>query len=319
MPAPILESAMDTRLSLHRLRVQRVQDELAARGWHALLVPSSDPHLSEYLPERWQGRVWLSGFTGSAGTLVVTADRALLFADSRYWTQAESELAGSGIELVRIGAGGATAHVDWLAANTPAGGTVVVDGQVLSLAQAQILRTALQAAGSTLLTTQDLLERVWDDRPGLPAERVWEHGTPHAATSRGDKLAAVRAAMRGHGATHHFVSTVDDAAWITNLRGSDVPYNPVFLAHLMIADDGVQLFVGDGKVSERLAQALATDGIGLAPYAGAGDALGALGADQRLLLDPRRVTLMTWAWAKPCRPWPFSNARKKWDSTGPAC
>jgi Xaa-Pro aminopeptidase len=291
MPAPILESAMDTRLSLHRLRVQRVQDELAARGWHALLVPSSDPHLSEYLPERWQGRVWLSGFTGSAGTLVVTPDRALLFADSRYWTQAESELAGSGIELVRIGAGGATAHVDWLAANTPAGGTVVVDGQVLSLAQAQILRTALQAAGSTLLTTQDLLERVWDDRPGLPAERVWEHGTPHAETSRGDKLAAVRAAMRGHGATHHFVSTVDDVAWITNLRGSDVPYNPVFLAHLMIADDGAQLFVGDGKLSERLAQALATDGIVLAPYAGAGDALGALGADQRLLLDPRRVTL----------------------------
>ncbi|MEO7243612.1 MAG: aminopeptidase P family N-terminal domain-containing protein, partial [Rubrivivax sp.] len=220
---------MDIRTSHHRLRVQRVQHELAARGWHALLVPSSDPHLSEYLPERWQGREWLSGFTGSAGTLVVTLNHAALFADSRYWTQAEAELAGSGIELVRTGAGGATAHFEWLAADTPAGGSVAVDGHVLSLAQAQTLRAALQARGATLVTTHDVLDAVWPDRPALPAERVWEHGAPHAATPRRDKLAAVREAMTAQGASRHFVSTVDDVAWITNLRGSDVPYNPVFL------------------------------------------------------------------------------------------
>ncbi|HMR70017.1 MAG TPA: aminopeptidase P family N-terminal domain-containing protein, partial [Rubrivivax sp.] len=125
---------MDTRIIPVRARIQAVQAALVARGWHALLVPSADPHLSEYLPGRWQAREWLSGFTGSMGTLVVTVDRALLFADSRYWVQAEAELAGSGIELERVATGGSTAHVDWLAAHTPRGGTVAVDGRVLALA-----------------------------------------------------------------------------------------------------------------------------------------------------------------------------------------
>ena len=282
---------MDSRLSTHRLRVQRVQDELIARQWHALLVPSSDPHLSEYLPPRWQAREWLSGFTGSMGTLVITVEGAALFADSRYWVQAEAELAHSGIELVKIATGGSTAHLDWLVAHTPAGATVAVDGQVLALAAAQQLHAALQAAGAALRTDVDLMDTVWPDRPGLPVERVYEHRAPYAPTPRSDKLADVRAGLQARGATHHFVSTVDDIAWITNLRGSDVPYNPVFLAHLLVGPGQATLFVGDGKISAKLAAALAADGITLAPYAAAGDALAALDARAVLLLDPKRVTL----------------------------
>lgn len=282
---------MDTRVSQHRLRVQRVQQTLAQRGWHALLVPSSDPHLSEYLPARWQGREWLSGFTGSMGTLVITPDRAALFADSRYWEQAAAELAGSGIVLVKIPNGAATAHVDWLVAHTPPGGAVAVDGQVLSLSAAVQLRAALAATGATLHTADDLLDAVWPDRPGLPAEPVYEHLAPHAATPRVDKLLRVREAMQAHGATRHFVSTVDDIAWITNLRGSDVSYNPVFLAHLLIAADQALLFVGAGKVPPELAARLGHDGITIAPYAAAGDTLAALPATEVLLLDPKRVTL----------------------------
>ena len=282
---------MDTRLTDQRLRVQRVQDELVARGWHALLVPSADPHLSEYLPQRWQAREWLSGFTGSMGTLVITVDGAHVFADSRYWVQAEAELAGSGIALVKINTGAATAHIDWLAANTPPGGTVAVDGQVLALAAAQQLRAALQAAGARLHTADDLINAIWPDRPGLPAERIYEHTAPHAPVPRSDKLLQLRAAMHDRGATHHFVSTVDDIAWITNLRGSDVSYNPVFLAHLLIAPETATLFVGSGKISDKLAEKLAADGITLAPYAAAGDALAALGAGLVLLVDPKRITL----------------------------
>jgi Xaa-Pro aminopeptidase len=281
---------MDTRTSTTRLRIDRLREELERLGVHALLVPSADPHLSEYLPERWQARQWLSGFTGSMGTLVVTLERAAVFADSRYWVQAEAELAGSGIELVKIATGTSPAHVEWLATHVPAGQAVAVDGQVLGLAAAQALQAALDRAGVKLRTELDPVEAVWEGRPGLPPQPVYEHRAPHAPMSRAAKLAQVREAMARHGTSHHFVSTVDDIAWITNLRGSDVSYNPVFLAHLLIDAQGATLFVGAGKVDAALAAALAADGLRVADYAQAGAALGALPAASTLLVDPRRVT-----------------------------
>ena len=265
---------MDTRTSPIRLRLERLRDAMASAGVHAVLVPSADPHLSEYLPGHWQGREWFSGFTGSMGTLVVTRDGAMLFADSRYWVQAERELEGTGVTLEKIPTGNAVAHIDWLARQVPRGQTVAVDGQVLGLAQAQALKVMLDKAGVTFRTDLDLLDRVWPERPDLPAAPVYEHRAPHAPTSRAAKLAGVREAMARRGATHHFVSTVDDIAWITNLRGSDVSYNPVFLAHLLIDLTGATLFVGADKVGPELAATLAADGVKLAPYAQAATALG---------------------------------------------
>ncbi len=282
---------MDTRTSPIRLRITQLREVLAHQGVHALLVPSADPHLSEYLPGHWQGRQWLSGFTGSMAPLVVTLDQAVLFADSRYWVQAEAELAGTGITLVKIPTGNALAHIDWLAREVPHGAVVAVDGQVLALASAQALRTALSGAGRLLRTDLDLLGAIWPDRPALPAQPVYEHSAPHATLARAAKLAQVRQALAERGATQHFVSTVDDIAWLTNLRGSDVSYNPVFLAHLLLDMSGARLFVGADKVDAALEKQLAADGIALAPYAQAGAALAALGENETLLLDPRRVTL----------------------------
>ncbi len=281
---------MDTRTSPIRLRITQLREVLAQRGVHALLVPSSDPHLSEYLPGHWQGRQWLSGFTGSMATLVVAADRAALFADSRYWVQAAAELEGSGIELVKIATGSATDHLDWLARHTPRGGCVAVDGQVLGLAAAKALQQAMDAAGVLLRNDTDLLAEIWPERPALPAQPVYEHRAPHAPTPRADKLAQVRRAMASRGASQHFISTVDDIAWLSNLRGSDVSYNPVFLAHLLLDLTGGTLFVGDGKIGPALAAVLKADGIELAPYTQAGAALGRLGAGDTLLVDPRRIT-----------------------------
>ena len=282
---------MDTRTSPIPLRLERVRDALKAHGLSALLVPSSDPHLSEYLPERWQGRVWLSGFTGSMATLVVTTERAALFADSRYWVQAEAELRGSGVDLVKIPTGAATHHIDWLATNLPRGAAVAVDGQVIGLAAAQALRAGLDKAGVALRTEADLLAGVWADRASLPRAAVYAHRAPQAVTTRGAKLAALREAMARHGATHHFVSTVDDVAWITNLRGADVDYNPVFLGHLLIEATRATLFVGSGKIDAALAVELAADGLTLADYALAAPALTALPTGSSLLIDPRRITL----------------------------
>ena len=282
---------MDTRTSPIPVRIESVRDSLRSLGIDALLVPSSDPHLSEYLPERWQGRVWLSGFTGSMGTLVVTTERAALFADSRYWVQAERELQGSGIDLVKIPTGAATHHIDWLARTVRQGGSVAVDGQVLGLAAAQAMRRAFDAGGITLRTDIDVLADVWPDRPDLPQGRVYAHRAPHATTPRTAKLVSVRQAMAQHKATHHFVSTVDDVAWITNLRGADVDYNPVFLAHLLIDAASATLFVGAGKIDPALATELAADGITLAGYDRAAGSLASLPSGSTLLLDPRRVTL----------------------------
>ena len=282
---------MDTRTSPFRLRIEKVRDALARHGLAAVLVPSSDPHLSEYLPERWQGRQWLSGFTGSMGTLVVTQDTAAVFADSRYWVQAEAELDGTGTELVKIATGNATTHVDWLVSHVAGGATVGVDGNVLGLAAAQFLKATLTKAGVTLRTDFDVLAEVWPERPGLPAAAVYEHLAPQAPLARAAKLAAVREAMARLGATHHFISTVDDVAWLFNLRGADVSFNPVFLAHALLDATGVTLFVGTGKIGAALEATLAQDSVRLAAYDQAGAALAALPADAALLIDPKRITL----------------------------
>ena len=277
--------------SVFAQRIASAQSTLTELGLAACLVPSSDPHLSEYLPARWQGREWLSGFTGSMGTLVVTQNRAALFADSRYWTQAEAELANTGIELVKIDTGASTHHVQWLAQNTGNGKVVGVDGAVLGLAAAQQLRDVLAKVGATVRTDVDLFAYIWPDRASLPLAPVYEHDAAYASAPRSTKLTQVRLSMAQAGASHHFISTVDDIAWLFNLRGSDVSYNPVFLAHALITASGATLFVATGKVPADLGMRLKEDGVAVQDYALAGPALAALPASVVLLLDPRRVTL----------------------------
>jgi Xaa-Pro aminopeptidase len=282
---PTLSSPPDRAAALALLR-----EAMRRHAVDAVLVPSSDPHLSEYLPAHWQGRAWLSGFNGSVGAFIATASMAGVWTDARYWTQAETELAGSEVRLMKIPSGASLLHIDWLAANLLPGQTVAVDARVLGLATARQLDDALSARGILLRTDIDLLDEVWSTRPGLPTAPVFEHEAPYAADSRADKLAATRTAMAKLGANRHFLSTLDDIAYLFNLRGADVHFNPVFLAHALIEPAGATLFVGAGKVAPDLAARLLADGVRLAPYDAAEAALAALRVDTALLVDPRRVT-----------------------------
>ena len=276
-----------------RARLQALRAAMQRHGVDALMVPSADPHLSEYLPARYQGREWLSNFTGSVGTFIITSDFAGVWTDGRYWTQAESELAGTGVQLMKITSGASVQYVDWLAENMRPGQTVAVDGAVLGLSIARLLQAALSARGVQLRTDLDVLEEVWTGRPSLPTEQVYEHLPPYAAKGRGTKLAELRAEMARLGATHHVISTLDDIAWLFNLRGSDVNFNPIFLSHALVDASQADIFVAEGKVAADLAGELAADGIQVRPYGQAAAALAALPEDAALLLDPRRITYGT--------------------------
>ncbi len=271
-------------------RLAQLRSAMQHHGFDYCLIPSADPHLSEYLPPRWQAREVFSGFTGSVATLIVSQDFAGLWVDSRYWEQADIELQGSGIQMVKIVGSAATAHIDWLAQHMQANQTLSVDGKVLSLASARSLQNALFPKRVKIHTETDLIDAVWTDRPGLPTEKIYEHAAPFAVVSRAEKLKLVRQAMQDKGAQYHFISTVDDIAWLLNLRGADVNYNPVFVSHLLLDQEQASLFVPLNKVSDEIQQALLKDGVVCRDYTEAEQALQALPASAGVLIDPRRIT-----------------------------
>jgi len=191
---------------------------------------------------------------------------------------------------MKLGDAATPNHVDWLAGSLRAGQRVAVDGAVLGLAAFRTLSQALEPKDIALDISDDPLTGVWESRPGLPVEPIYEHLPPHACVSRADKLAAVRAAMAAHGANTHLLCTLDDIAWLFNLRGADVAHNPVFLAYALVRERDAVLFVGEGKVSSSLSDRLAADGVAVAPYKAVSEALAGLTTKDTLLIDPARVT-----------------------------
>lgn len=279
MTSPIADRLASLRLAMRQ------------HGVDACIVPTSDPHLSEYLPDRWQAREWLSGFTGSAGTLVVCGDMAALWTDSRYWEQAESQLQGTGIELMRSGKVDTPSPSAWVAARLAPESVVAIDGSVLSVQEWRRWQESCREARITLETGLDLPGVVWDDRPALPRGRVFAHEAPWACRTRQENLAAVRAEMRRRDAQWHLLSALDDIAWLFNLRGNDIPYNPVFLSHALIGHDSARLFVDAAKLAPDLVSSLRAEGLSIEPYESIGSALAELPAGGKLLIDPARVTV----------------------------
>ncbi|MFK8103918.1 MAG: aminopeptidase P family N-terminal domain-containing protein [Saprospiraceae bacterium] len=262
---------------------------LTSNKFDAYLIPSSDPHQSEYVAEHWSTRTWLSGFTGSAGTVIITSSHAGLWTDSRYFLQAEDELASSEMVLHPQQVPHAPEHLQWLLAELPEGATVACDGNLFSIAQIRGIERILAPKNIKLDYQKDLPGEIWKDRPNLPKYPFFEHEVKYAGMSRGEKLTQIRTEMKAQGANYHLVSTLDNIAWIFNIRSNDVDCNPVTIAYAVIGEREAFLFIDEAKVPAALRTSFAEDGIRFHPYDGLEHFLG--GLSESILLNPTTTSV----------------------------
>jgi len=269
--------------------LNRLRSSMNEAGIDACIIPSSDPHQNEYIPGHWQFRRWFSGFTGSAGTVVVTKDFAGLWTDSRYFIQAEQQLKGSGIELVKLKIPHTPEHVDWLADRLKKGSQVGIDGRFFSSASVKHLMQQLDPAGIGIQTDVDLLSPLWQNRPGLPETPVYLHETRFAGKSRHEKIAEVKTGMQKLKADLHLITTLDDIAWLLNLRGSDISFCPFFVSYCLVGTHDVSLFIDPAKVPDEVRNELESDHVRILPYDQVESHLRNLEPGLRLYLAPERV------------------------------
>lgn len=269
-------------------RLRRLREVMRREHLAAFVFPGTDPHGSEYVPSRWEGRKWVSGFDGSAGLAVVTTDAAALWTDSRYFIAAAEQLRGTEFVLMKERVEGTPAPAEWIASRL-SGATsteVGIDGMSSSAATVEALIADLRKAGGiTVRTNLDVLEEIWDDRPALPEGAVCEHCMEYAGESRAEKLRRIRAALREVHADGMLISALDDIAWTLNLRGSDVHCNPVFVSYLLIAHDRATLFVDRRKISPQIEAALKADGVRTDDYANVARGLKKY-PEYNILIDP---------------------------------
>lgn len=262
---------------------------MALSDFDAYIIPGTDPHMSEYMPDFWQVRSWFSGFTGSAGTLVITTNFAGLWTDSRYFLQAEAELKGSGIELVKLRIPHTPEHVDWIVKNLPVGSRVGVDGKMISVDSVRSMRTAFTGKQIELVTNEDLVSPLWTDRPPIPLNPVIEHDVEFSGCAREEKIGMVRNEMTRLGVTHHLITSLDDIAWLLNLRGTDILYNPLFVSYVLIDTQSVKLFVNEAKIDPETEEDLLNDGVSICGYGEIEETLSKLEKGNKLLLAPGKV------------------------------
>lgn len=257
-------------------RIERLRELMEREKIDAFIIPSSDAHNGEYIADHWKSREWISGFTGSAGTAVVTMKSAALWTDSRYFLQAEEQLDGTEYQLMRLRMEGTPSITEWLGAELAekSGATVAIDGSTSTYNTVQAMTMALRKQGGiTLRTNLDPMSRIWTDRPALPQKPIRKHPMEWAGTTAADKLTAIRRRLAAVHADGMLVSALDDIAWTLNLRGADIECNPVFIAYLLIASRGATLFTECCRVSDEVKEYLNDNGVELRPYNKIGEGL----------------------------------------------
>ena len=251
-------------------RIEALRDVMRRESIDAFIFPSTDPHNGEYVPAHWEGRKWISGFNGSAGTAVVTMTDAALWTDSRYFIAAEEQLRGTGFRLMKERVEGTPSITRWLGMKlaTVQSPTVGVDGTVNSASSVASLITELRAEGGiTVRTNFDPLALIWTDRPPVPQDKVSIHPLEYAGEPCHDKMARIRQQLKSMHAYGMLVSALDDIAWTLNLRGTDVHCNPVFVSYLLIDTKRATLFVDRAKLTPEVEAYLEAEGVAVAGYA----------------------------------------------------
>ena len=273
-------------VNIHKRRLASVRSIMNKKGIDALIVPSSDPHLGEYVPDHWRVIRWLTGFSGSAGNAVITRSFAGLWTDSRYFIQAEEQLRDSGFELVKLKVPHTPEHIDWLAGIMKRGNRVAVDGRLISAGQMNLLKTALREKGVRLSLKGDLVTRLWNERPPLPDERAFAHPPEYSGESRTDKITRVRNRMAEMNVEYHLLTSCDDIMWLLNIRGADIAYSPLLLSFAIVSAEQVLLFADEEKIPQGMKAELDRDGVVLLPYDMTGPVLGSLPEKCSILLNP---------------------------------
>lgn len=279
-------------------RLEKLREVMRREHLSAFIFPSTDAHQSEYVADHWQGRAWISGFNGSAGTAVVTMHSAALWTDSRYFIAAEEQLRGTEFQLMKLKVEGTPTISDWIASelsqNEDECREVGLDGMVNSYNDTMALISDLRKAGGiTVRTNFDPLEQIWMNRPAIPENPVEIQSLNFAGETVDDKIQRIRKALREHHADGILVSALDDIAWTLNLRGTDVHCNPVFVSYLLISSDQVSLFVNPKKISSEVKAYLDEHGISLFDYNQVEEGLESY-ADYNILLDGDETSFCLW-------------------------
>ncbi|RHP32445.1 aminopeptidase P family protein [Lachnotalea sp. AF33-28] len=270
--------------NLNRLRALMSEKQV-----DAYMVPTSDYHESEYVGGYFKTRAWMTGFTGSAGTLIVSQQEAGLWTDGRYFIQAETQLKGSGITLYRMGNEGVPTVFEFLENTVPEGGCLGFDGRVVNAALGKGLEDAMKKKGARIAWEEDLCGQIWTDRPALSAEKAYLLKEEYTGCSMADKLAGLRMAMKEKGADIHLNTCLDDIAWLFNMRGNDIPYNPVVLSYAAVTMTEAVLFVQDGVLGEDIARELEKNCVTVRPYEAVYDYVKQIPETCRVLLDKSRT------------------------------
>lgn len=272
----------------HTEKLARLRKVMNEHGIHAYIIPSSDPHISEYLPDRFKAIEWMSGFTGSAGALVITPDFAGLWTDSRYFVQADEQLVGTGFELVKLKVQGTAEYAVWLGEVLQPGQVVAFDGTLASVSLVKTVIGVLSPLDIRVKGNEDLLEEIWQDRPALPTANAYlisESTTGQSATS---KIEKIKAKLAEKPVEAHLISSLDDLAWTLNIRGNDVPCNPVVLGFLLITRGSTVLFINKDKLSETDTATITGMGISIKDYGSVFQEIAQL-TTKSILLDPKRT------------------------------
>ena len=274
---------------LIRNRISNLRTKMQEEGLDAYVIFGTDPHMSEYLPEHWQTRSFITGFTGSAGMVIVSREKTALWTDSRYFLQAEEQIAGTGFELVKMRTPGHPEPAQWLKMNLQNGAVAGTDEWCISINQFGAMQKSLAESGIILKETGDLLDAIWIDRPALPDSPVYEHELKYACTDRKGKIGIICSELEKSGANVQIITALDDLAWTFNLRGSDVECNPVFMAYASVSAEETILFIDGRKLSMELKNKLESEGIQIMEYTRLIEYLQQLPNTAKVLIDADRT------------------------------